>query len=76
MSDPAPGGSASSRVVESDAERAGYLVKCAMRFMESDLRAAWRCLHDASTLFGRRLLSRGPLEEASPSHFSRGRPIG
>jgi len=48
--DPTPGGSASSRVVESDAERAGYLVKCAMRFMESDLHAAWRCLQDASTL--------------------------
>lgn len=34
----------------SDTERVGYLVRCAMEFMESDLHAARRCLHDASTL--------------------------
>lgn len=35
-----------------DVARVGQLVKCAMEFMESDLHAAWRCLHDASTLLG------------------------
>lgn len=43
-------GEASAMLVMSDAERAGYLVRCAMEFMESDPHAAWRCLHDASTL--------------------------
>lgn len=33
-----------------DVERIGYLVRCAMDFMESDLHAARRCLHDVSML--------------------------
>lgn len=43
-------GEASAMLVMSDAERVGYLVRCAMEFMESDPHAARRCLHDASTL--------------------------
>lgn len=38
------------QLVMPDVARLGHLVRCAMEFMESDLHAARRCLHDASTL--------------------------
>jgi transcriptional regulator GlxA family with amidase domain len=38
------------RPVVPDVEQVGHLVRCAMQFMESDLHAARRCLHDVSTL--------------------------
>lgn len=37
---------------ESAAERVGHLVRRAMKFLESDQQAAWRCLDDASRLLG------------------------
>jgi transcriptional regulator GlxA family with amidase domain len=46
----APDSCRTDRPVISDVERLGYLVRCAMEFMDSDLHAARRCLHDASTL--------------------------
>jgi AraC family transcriptional regulator len=47
-------------ILLSHAERIGYLAKCAMKIMESDIRAAQRCLHDASEL-----LALGAVETSS-----------
>jgi len=42
----------SPRFAVSASTRAGYLVKQAMTYFETDRKAAWRCLSDASTLLG------------------------
>jgi AraC-like DNA-binding protein len=42
----------SLRSVASASIRVGHLVKQAMSFFETDRKAAWRCLSDASTLLG------------------------
>jgi AraC family transcriptional regulator len=42
----------SLRSVASASIRVGHLVRQAMTFFESDRKAAWRCLSDASTLLG------------------------
>jgi AraC family transcriptional regulator len=42
----------SVRSVASASIRVGHLVRQAMTFFETDRRAAWRCLSDASTLLG------------------------
>ncbi len=42
----------SLRSVASASVRVGHLVKQAMSFFETDRKAAWRCLSDASTLLG------------------------
>jgi len=44
--------SRSPRSVVSASVRVGHLVKQAMTYFETDRQAAWRCLHDASTLLG------------------------
>jgi AraC family transcriptional regulator len=40
------------RSVVSASTRVGHLVKQAMAYLETDRKAAWRCLNDASTLLG------------------------
>ena len=40
----------SAHLVVPETERVEYLIRCAMKFMASDLSAARRCLRDASTL--------------------------
>src|SRR3984885_10784091 len=42
----------SLRSVASASMRVGHLVRQAMTFFETDRKAAWRCLSDASTLLG------------------------
>ena len=42
----------SLRSVASASDRVGHLVTQAMTFFETDRKAAWRCLSDASTLLG------------------------
>src|ERR1700733_10105049 len=42
----------SLRSVASASMKVGHLVKQAMTFFETDRKAAWRCLSDASTLLG------------------------
>src|ERR1700733_3294265 len=42
----------SLRTVASASIRVGHLVRQAMAFFETDRKAAWRCLSDASTLLG------------------------
>src|ERR1700679_3413645 len=42
----------SLRSVASASIRVGYLVRQAMTFFETDRKAAWRCLSDASALLG------------------------
>jgi AraC family transcriptional regulator len=42
----------SLRSVASASMRVGHLVRQAMSFFETDRKAAWRCLNDASTLLG------------------------
>jgi AraC family transcriptional regulator len=49
----------SLRSVASASIRVGHLVKQAMSFFETDRKAAWRCLSDASTLLGADLQDMG-----------------
>jgi AraC-like DNA-binding protein len=49
----------SLRSVASASDRVGHLVTQAMTFFETDRKAAWRCLSDASTLLGSEVQDRG-----------------
>jgi AraC family transcriptional regulator len=50
--DSSPHVNRSLRSVASASMRVGHLVKQAMNYFETDRKAAWRCLSDASTLLG------------------------
>jgi len=62
----------SAHLLESDAERVGYLVRCAMNFLESDLHAAWCCLHDASTLLASEFAQANDNSPPLPDGFQSG----
>lgn len=57
------------RLVMSNAERIGFLVRCALEFMGRDLHAARRCLHDVTTLLapGSQEAGRNPWPGGLPS---------
>jgi AraC family transcriptional regulator len=59
-------------VLLSQAERIGYLARCAMKIMESDIHAARRCLHDASALLALGGPEASSEVAASPSVFASG----
>jgi AraC family transcriptional regulator len=52
MHNSSPYSNRSLRSAVSASTRVGHLVKQAMTFFETDRKAAWRCLSDASTLLG------------------------
>jgi len=54
-----PDGNDPSHLVPPETERVGYLIRCAMKVMASDLRAAQRCLEDAATLLASDSRERG-----------------
>jgi AraC family transcriptional regulator len=60
----------SLRSVALASTRVGHLVRQAMTFFETDRKAAWRCLSDASTLLGPELrelgASAGKVQQARP----------